>query len=318
MSPAPGARTAAAPPEDFRAVGRRVSNWGRWGDEDERGTLNLITSECLVAAGKLVRSGKLFALGIPFDEDGPQDGRVRANPTRLMKETGAEPQGHPGAFRYADDHVFMALQAASQWDALAHVHYDGLLYNGFPASSLTSRGASRCSVSNLSPGIVGRGVLLDVARARGVDWLDLGAVVEPEELDEVAGAQGVEVRSGDVVLVRTGWRRKFLSDHDKRGFKAGEPGLGIRCADWLRAHDVAAVGSDNFAVEVLPGEYAEEYLPLHMVAIRDLGMPLAEILDLEALAEDCAGDRVYEFLFAGAPLSFTGGVGSPVNPLVLK
>jgi kynurenine formamidase len=307
---------SAAPLEDFRTIGRRVSNWGRWGAEDERGTLNLITPECVVEAARLVRTGKTFALGIPFDQEGPQDGRVRGNPARMMKETGANPRG--GAFRFADDYVFMALQAASQWDALAHVHYDGSLYNGFPASSVDVEGAAHCAVTNLSPGVVGRGVLLDVARRRGVDWLPLGTAITPEDLDEVADAQGVVVRAGDVLLVRTGWRRKFVTDGDRAGFKAGEPGLSVRCAAWLHEHGVAAVGSDNYAIEVVPGEYDDEYLPLHMIAIRDMGMPFAEILDLEDLAEDCAADGVYEFLFAGPPLAFTRGVGSPVNPLALK
>lgn len=306
------------PLEDFRTIGRRVSNWGRWGSEDERGTLNLITPERVSAAARLVRAGKTFALGIPFDEHGPQDGRIRANPSRLMKETGAQPQGNPGAFRYADDYVFMALQAATQWDALAHVHYDGQLYNGFPSSDVSERGAARCAVTNLSPGVVGRGVLLDVAAHRGVDWLDVGVAIGPDELDAVADAQGVEVQPGDVVLVRTGWRRRFLSDGDRAAFKAGEPGLSVRCADWLRDHEVAAVGSDNFAIEVIPGEYPDEYLPLHMVAIRDMGMPLAEILDLESLGGDCAEDGCFEFLFVGAPLPFTRAVGSPVNPLAIK
>lgn len=307
-----------APLEDFRTIGRRVSNWGRWGPDDERGTLNLITPDLVVEAARLVRTGKTFALGIPFDSDGPQDGRVRGNPTRLMKETGGRMPGHSGALRYADDYVFMALQAASQWDSLAHVHYDGQLYNGFPASSVDVTGADRCSVTNLSPGVCGRGVLLDVARMQGVDWLPLGTAIYPQDLDAAAEMAAVEVRSGDVLLIRTGWRRKFVTDNDKAGFKAGEPGLSVRCADWLYQHEVAALGSDNFAVEVLPGEYDDEYLPLHMVALRDMGMPLAEILDLEELADDCAADGIYEFLFTGPPLSFTRGVGSPVNPLALK
>jgi kynurenine formamidase len=235
-----------------------------------------------------------------------------------MKETGLDPQPYPGAFRYADDYVVMALQAASQWDALAHVHYDGLLYNGFPANSITARGAAHCSIDRLSPGLVGRGLLLDIARLRGVDWLPAGAAIYPGELDAALSAQGTEVRPGDILLVRTGWRLKFVRDGDKRAFKAGEPGLSVGCTQWLHDRGVAAVGCDNFAVEVLPGEYPDEYLPFHMIAIRDMGMPLAEILDLEALAADCAADGRYEFLFSGAPLPFTGGVGSPVNPLAIK
>jgi len=314
----PESESGTTPLEDFRTIGRRVSNWGRWGADDERGTLNLITPEHVVAAAGLVRTGRTFAMGIPFDGDGPQEGGLRGNPVRVMQATGAERRGRPGSLRFSDDVVFMALQAASQWDALAHVHYDGLLYNGFPSSSVDVTGAAHCAVTNLSPGVAGRGVLLDVARHRGVEWLALGSAIPPEELDEVAAAQGVEVGEGDVLLVRTGWRRKFVTDKDKDGFKAGEPGLSVRCADWLHRRGVAAVGSDNYAVEVVPGEYDDEYLPFHMIAIRDMGMPLAEILDLEELAADCASDGIYEFLFTGPPLAFTRGAGSPVNPLALK
>lgn len=304
--------------EDFRALGKRLSNWGRWGADDERGTANLITAGHVVRAAGLIRRGVTFPLAIPFGPDGPQDGRVRDNPVRLMKETGLDPQPNPGAFRYADDYVVMALQAASQWDALAHVHYDGRLYNDFPAATITARGAAHCSIDRLSPGLTGRGVLLDIARLRGVDWLPIGTAIQPADLDAAAAAQGVEIRAGDILLVRTGWRLKFVTDADKRGFKAGEPGLGLACAAWLHEHDVAAVGSDNFAVEVLPGEHPGEYMPFHMVAIRDMGMPLAEILDLEELAADCAADGRFDFFFTGTPLPFSGGVGSPVNPLAIK
>ena len=304
--------------EDFRSIGQRVSNWGRWGAGDERGTLNLITPQRVVAAAGLVRTGRTFALGIPFGPDGPQDGRIRENPLRLMRETGHGRSRYPGAFRYADDYVVMALQAATQWDALAHVHYDGKMYNGFPSEGITVQGAAHCSIDNLSPGVIGRGVLLDVARWRGVDWLPLGAAITPGDLDAVLAAQGVDVVEGDILLVRTGWRLKYLTDGSKTGFKAGEPGLSVTCAEWLHERGVGAVGSDNFAVEVLPGEYTDEYMPFHMIALRDMGMPLAEILDLEALAADCATDHRYDFLFTGAPLAFPGGVGSPVNPLAVK
>jgi kynurenine formamidase len=298
-------------------MGQRLSNWGRWGAEDERGTLNLLTPSRVAFAATLVRTGKVFDLGIPFDADGPQDGRIRPNPLRTMRETGRTAY-HPGAFRYADDYVFMALQAASQWDALAHVFYDEQLYNGFPSSEVDVHGAGRCSIERLSPGVVGRGVLLDLPRLNGVPWLDAGEAILPADLDDAAAAAGVEVRTGDVLLVRTGWRRMFLELRDPVAFKAGEPGLSVRCAEWLREHDVAAVASDNFAVEVLPGEYEDEYLPLHMVLLRDMGMPLGEILDFEELAADCADDGTYEFLFCGPPIKFARGVGSPINPLALK
>jgi len=303
--------------EDFRVAGARLRNWGRWGPDDERGTINLITPERLVAAAGLVRSGKVFDLGIPFDEHGPQGSASRINPVRLMSETGDE-QLFPGGFRYADDYIFMPLQAASQWDALAHVWYDDQLYNGYPASSITVKGATYNTIDKQSKGIAGRGVLLDIARFKGVDWLERGQVITPDDLTAAASSQGVEVTSGDILLVRTGWRRRFLSDRDATGFLAGEPGLGQACWDWLAQHEVAAVCSDNWAIEVLPGENPDAVLTVHMILIRDMGMTLGEILDFEELAQDCAADGVWEFFFVAPPLKVTRGVGSPINPLALK
>lgn len=303
--------------EDFREVGRRLSNWGRWGADDERGTVNLITPERIVAASRLVRRGAVFDLGIPFDRRGPQPGGGRINPVRLMAETGD--QQHPaGAFHYADDYVFMALQSASQWDGLAHVFYDDQLYNGFPATDVGPKGAMHCSIDKLAKGICGRGVLLDIARLRGVEWLQAGEVITPDDLDAAATAQGVEVGAGDILYVRTGWRTKFTTERDAAAFMAGEPGLGLACAQWLHDHEVAVIASDNWAVEVLPGEDPAEPLRVHMVLIRDMGMTLGEILDLDELAADCAADGVWEFFTAGPPIKFTNAVGSPINPLAIK
>ena len=303
--------------EDFRSFGERVRNWGRWGADDERGTVNLITPERLVEAAGLIRKGQIFDLGIPFDGDGPQPGGGRINPVRLMSETGAN-QVFPGAFRYADDYVFMPLQGASQWDALAHVYYDDQLYNGYPSSNVSVKGATKVSIDKMAKGIAGRGVLLDIARLLDVEWLEQGKVITPEELDRAASTQGVEMRSGDILLFRTGWRKKFLTEKDAVSFMAGEPGLGMACIDWLHQHEVAAVCSDNWAVEVLPGEYDDQLLTVHMVLIRDMGMTLGEILDFEELSADCAADGVYEFFFCAPPIKFTNAVGSPINPLAIK
>lgn len=304
--------------EGFRTIAARVRNWGRWGVDDQRGTLNLIGPAEVAAAAALVRHGRTIALGVPFEENGPQDGKVRQNPIRIMAETGHTPGRYPGVFRFADDVVVMALQAASQWDALAHVHYDGKMYNGYPISHITAAGATRLDVTNLSPGVVGRGVLLDVARHRGVRRMQPGEAISPEELDAVVAAQGVQLRSGDIVLIRTGWWTAFTQNGDPREYKVGEPGLSVRCADWLHRHDVAAVAADNYGVEVIPSEYDDEYMPLHMIALRDMGMPFAEILDFEELGADCAEDGIYEFLLVAPPLLFPRGVGSPINPLAIK
>jgi kynurenine formamidase len=306
--------------EDFRELGRRLSNWGRWdagGERDQRGTTNLITPDRIAAAAGLVRGGTVFDLGIPLGSDGPQAGGGRINPVLLFSETGAD-QRFPGAFHYADDYVFMPLQSASQWDGLAHVFYDDLLYNGFPASSVSPHGARHLSIEHQAKGIAGRGVLVDVARHRGVDWLAAGEVITPGELDAALAAQGTELRGGDILAVRTGWRRKFLADGDAASFMAGEPGLGLDCCAWLHAHDVAAICSDNWAIEALPGEVDGEVLPVHMVLIRDMGMTLGEILDFEELAADCAADGRYDFFLTAPPIKFRGAVGSPINPLAIK
>ena len=303
--------------EDFRELGQRLSNWGRWGADDERGTVNLITPECIVAASALVRRGAIFDLGIPFDRNGPQPGGGRINPVRLMAETGDQ-QSFPGSFHYADDYVFMPLQAASQWDGLAHVFYDDQLYNGFPASDVGPKGALHCSIDKMAKGIVGRGVLLDIARLRDVPWLQAGEVITPGDLDAAAARQGVDVRSDDILYVRTGWRTKFKAEGKDAGFMTGEPGLGLACAEWLHDHDVAVVASDNWAIEVLPGENPAEAMQVNMVLIRDMGMTLGEILDLDELADDCAADGISDFFTAAPPIKFTNAVGSPINPLAIK
>jgi kynurenine formamidase len=305
---------------DFREIGKRLSNWGRWdvdGVKDERGTTNLLTPDGIAAAARLVHDGKIFDLGIPFGKGGPQPGGGRINPVLMLSETG-EDQDFPGAFHYADDYVFMPLQSASQWDGLAHVFYDDHLYNGFPASSVTPHGTLANSIEKQAKGIAGRGVLVDVARYRGVDWLPLGEVITPDDLDGALAAQGVELAGGDILAVRTGWRRKFLNDNDPAGFMAGEPGLGIDCCEWLHSHDVAAVCSDNWAIEVLPGEIEGERMPVHMVLIRDMGMTLGEILDFEELAADCAADGRYDFFLTAPPIKFRRALGSPINPLAIK
>ncbi|HVO46810.1 MAG TPA: cyclase family protein [Steroidobacteraceae bacterium] len=304
--------------EKFRAIGERLSNWGRWGKDDERGTTNFITPERLVAAARLIRTGKVFDLGIPFGADGPQSGAGgRINPILLVSETGQD-QEFPGAFHYADDYIFMPLQAASQWDSLAHVHYDGKLYNGFPASSIGPRGARHCGIDKQGKGIAGRGVLLDIPRHLDRKWLEMGEVITPEQLDACATAAGIEFRSGDILCIRTGWRRKFLEERNPTEWMKGEPGIGLASCEWLAKREIAVVCCDNIAVEALPGEVADEVLPVHMVLLRDMGMTLGEILDFEELAADCAADGVYEFFFCGPPIKFTRALGSPINPLAFK
>jgi len=303
----------------LREIAQRVSNWGRWGAEDERGTLNLITPEAIRRAAATVRRGDVFALGLPFGADGPQIGQGgRVNPIHLMSAIDGRLGAAPEAPRYADDFITMPLQCATQWDSLAHVWYDGRLYNGFPASTIGTAGAARDGIDKVGAGVVGRGVLLDVARARGVESLRAGEVITPADLEAAERAERVRVGSGDVLLVRTGHLRVFTVDANREGYMRTMPGLGIACVPWLRERDVAAVATDTSAVEVIPFEDPSLPLPVHALCIRDMGLTLGEMFVLDALAEECARDAAWEFLFTAPPLRVAGGVGSPLNPLAVK
>ncbi len=324
---------------DFRRVAREVSNWGRWGAEDELGTLNFITADKVAQAASLVRHGKVFPLGVDFGSSGPQGSfEFRHNPVHIMTVDGGDANTlvrygpgwaqNPTAqqmgsylvdnlFRFNDDMIIMPLQAATQWDALSHVYYEDQLYNGFSAGSVTSLGAFHCGIEKVDvKGITSRGVLLDLVRHRGAEvFLEQGNPITPEELDDVVRAQGVTVGRGDIVLIRTGWWTRFLQAGDKT-----EPysGLDWRCASWLHDHEIAAVAADNLQVEDLVSGVEGVFLPLHLLCLRDMGMIFGEYWDLTALAADCAADGVYEFQLVAPPLRFVGAVGSPVNPIAIK
>ncbi|MCG8587983.1 MAG: cyclase family protein [Proteobacteria bacterium] len=308
-----------------REWGERYSNWGRFGDDDERGALNFITPERIRRAASLVRSGTVISCALPFDRNGPQTGTgARHNPIHVMLATGTDAlagvqDAIPGGFRYADDAVTMPLQCGTQWDALSHVFYDGKMYNDRDIALVTSEGAGANSIDKLRHDVVGRGVLLDVPRHRGVAWLEGGVGIGPDDLDACAEAQGVTVEPGDIVLVRTGMMTRCLEQKSWEGYCGGPaPGLSVHAARWLYEREVAAVATDTWAVEVHPYETADCALPLHMISIRNTGVLFGEIFALDALAGACAADGRYAFLFSAPPLPITGAVGSPINPLAIK
>lgn len=304
----------------FKAVGRRLSNWGRWGPEDQLGTLNHLTPERVARAAALVQGGRRFELSIPLGKDGPHTqtrAGVRVNPLHLM---GVLPGDIdlPDGVQVADDYLVLPLQAGTQWDGLTHVAYDDRCYNDVPVSSIRARtGADRNAIDAVLPGFAGRGVLVDLPRLHGRRWLDPDHRVEPDELEAALAAQRVDLEAGDVLLVRTGWRRKALVE-GWEGWLDVEPGLSLDCAEWLHRHDVCAVASDNWGIEVAPARGDEGFLPLHCVLIRDMGMMLGEMWDLEELAADCAADGRWSFFLVAPPLRITGGVGSPVSPVAIK
>jgi kynurenine formamidase len=305
--------------EKLRAIAARVSNWGRWGADDEIGTLNLVTAEAVRRGAACVRRGTVFSLGLRFDSNGPQTGSIgRINPIHLMSAIDSGVGTDPEGFRYNDDFITMPLQCATQWDGLAHVHYGGKLYNGHPLASVTAAGAGHNSIDKIGRGVISRGVLFDLARLKGVERLAPGLVITSADLDAAERASRTKIESGDVLLIRTGHLALFTKDGDRQGYMSREPGLGIDCVEWLRRRDVAAVAADTMAIEVIPFEDPKLPLPFHMLAIRDVGLTLGEMFDLDELAEDCARDGVYEFLFTAPPLKITGAVGSPLNPLAVK
>jgi kynurenine formamidase len=211
----------------------------------------------------------------------------------------------------------MPLQCATQWDGLAHVFYDDHCYNGVPASSITARGAERLAIDQLARAVIGRGVLLDIARLHGVECLATDHGIGPSDLDAAVERQGVHVGEGDVLLLRTGWTTRFVPG-SPADFMGPEPGLTLDACAWLRERDVAALACDNWAVERYPSGDPGATMPVHYVLIRDVGMTLGEMFDLEALAADCDSDGVYEFLLCAPALKIAHGVGTPLNPLAVK
>ncbi len=305
-------------PAEVKELAARVRNWGRWGDDDEIGTLNLITDEVVKAAAGEIKTGKRLALGIPMDEHGPQTGAMpgRENPKREMVLIDQPLTGDPSEFTTSDDKVTMGIQACTHWDALAHVSYEGKLYNGVPSSVITEAGASRMGIDKVKT-LVGRGVLLDVPKAKGVQRLDGGYAVTAGDLDAASEMGNVDVRSGDIVLLRTGWMQHFLGG-DRQAYGVPSPGPSLQTVQWFRDHDVAAVATDNITFEVYPSEREDAMLAIHLLHLVDMGMTQGQNWNFEELAADCADDGRYSFFLDASPLPFTNAVGSPVNPIVIK
>ena len=310
--------------DTVREWGRRYSNWGRWGPDDEKGALNFITPACILAATALPRRGQVISCALPFDQNGPQTGvGGRHNPIHYMLAHGGDAlagaQDFPGGFRYADDAVTMPLQCGTQWDSLAHVFYDGKMYNDRDIRLVTSTGAAKNGITAARHGVVGRGVLLDLPHQLGVEWLEDGHAIKPDDLEACAEAEGVAIESGDIVLVRTGMLTRCLREKSWKGYCGGPaPGLSIHCARWLFEREIAAVATDTWGVEVRPNETPDCFQPLHMISLRNTGLLLGEIFFLDELSRACAEDGRYEFLFTAPPLPITGAVGSPINPLAIK
>lgn len=305
--------------ERVREIAPRVSNWGRWGDDDERGTLNFIDAAAIRRGAASVIDGTTIPLSIPMGLDGPRlmGQSSRLPPLRTMTVHNFAWTGDPATGELNDDTVTMGLQACTHWDALSHVGYEGVLYNGFPNSTVTAEaGATRCGIDAVGA-ITTRGVLLDLARMLGVEHLEHGFVITTDHLDDALAASGVRPEAGDVVLLRTGLMSRFLAG-DRKAYEWGSPGLDPACALWFHTHDVAAYAIDSQNPDPFPAQDDSVFLPFHLLALRDMGLLQGQNWNLDALAAVCAADGRYTFQLHATPEPFTGGSGAPVAPVAVR
>jgi kynurenine formamidase len=299
---------------DFRALFEAVSNWGRWGEDDERGALNDLTADRIAAAARLVRSGETVTLSLPLNTRSGIDNPEPA--AHWMTMLGDVDIGS-GTLRFAKDYIGVDYHndGHSHIDALCHVAFDGAIYNGKPSGSVTSEGATVDTIDVVKDGLVGRGVLLDVPRLRGVRWLEPGEHVFGEDLERAEREQGVAVGEGDILLVRTGHalRCAELDPWDTPHAKAG---LHPTAALFLAERRIAALGSDGNS-DTAPSTTEGIDFPIHALTLNAMGVHLLDYLQFEDLVAACERAGRWEFLFIAAPLRIVGGTGSPLNPIAI-
>jgi kynurenine formamidase len=286
---------------------KTLSNWGRFGERDQLGTLNLITPEKRAATAALVKSGRSVSCARPLPTQPAPD-----NPTpvvHLMTATATE--DHGGDYFAIAPHGF----STSHIDALCHIFHEGKLYNGYPIEKVTAHGALELGIHELRDGIVSRGVLLDIPRARGVDYLKPGDPIFPDDLERAEEQASLRVESGDVLLIQTG-RWDYRDAHGPWSPADGVAGLDASCLPWLHERGVAALGCDGVS-DVIPSRVEGMTLPIHSVAIVAMGIHLLDNLELRDLARACAEENRWAFLLSIAPLVLKRGTASPVNPLAL-
>lgn len=302
-------------------------NWGRWGPDDEVGALNFLDAAEVLRGVASVKSGKTFTLQVQMGHpngDPIWPGRSQVQKFNVMDKghfiCGAGKES-PGNHEYADDVMIMYLQGSTQYDALGHVWYDDHIYNGYDART-TAGSMQKASVLPLAErGIVGRGVLIDMARHRGKEVLDKGETFDHHDLMAAAQAQGCEIMKHDILIIRTGWIGSYYR-RDPQEFYADfvEPGLTFsrELVKWFHEMELANLVTDTIANEVTADPETGVVIPLHCALMRNLGVTFTEIAALDDLAGDCAEDGQWSFLYTAAPLKVVGGSGAPVNPVVIK
>ena len=285
-----------------------LSNWGRWGAEDQLGAINLITPETRLAAVKLVTQGVSVSLARDVEKEAAVD-----NPRPFLHKMLNVGLNNPGQFVSDDFQVSYHGYAHTHMDSLCHMAFDGKMYNGFPQAEVVAEGAAKLGVTNFKEGIFGRAVLMDIPRLKGVDWLEPGTPIYPSDLDAWEKEAGFSTASGDIVLIRTGrWARRDTEGPWDVSSKSA--GLHASAAKWLKDRDAAILGSDA-ASDVSPSLVEGVNQPIHQLVIIAMGMPIFDNLDLEAVAQEAARQNRWEFLVTAAPIAVGGGTGSPFNPI---
>ena len=296
------------------------NNWGRWGQQDQMGALNLITPAKRTQAAALVQSGETVSCARPITTEITPD--ISFQVQRYMVDSGegrdTDPLERRNSRRGAAEFIGMVFhgQTITHIDALSHYSFEGLMYNGVPAGVVTSReGAQSHAIDLTAQGLVTRGVLLDIAKVRGVDWLPPNAPVMPEDLDAAERDHGVTVESGDILLVRTGNYRRRIQEGP---LPPTEPSVAchVACAPWFKERGIAMLGTDT-SNDVRPNEYANIVSPVHIACLVYLGVWLIDNANLEEVSEAAARHNRHEFMLSIGPLRLRHVTGSPVNPIAI-
>jgi kynurenine formamidase len=281
----------------------------KWGAADERGAANLVTAESVLAASKLIRSGEVVELGRVLAMDMPLFGTRRFD--IHTKRTGG-PAGSNK--RYTNEELVISEigQVGTQFDMFSHQSIDNRHYNCFATDEIAGRnGFTKLGVEKIGA-IYARGVLIDVAAAKGVDMLEVGYEITVDDLQAALSRQGISLRRGDAVLIHTGWGKLWGVDNAR--YNSGCPGIGVAAAEWLAKQDPILFGADNFPVEVAPNPDKNLSLPIHQLALSVYGIFLLENMKLDELA----AKKAYEFAFVVQPLKIKGGTGSTVAPIAIR
>jgi len=285
-----------------------LSNWGRWGKDDQAGTLNLITPAKRKQAAALVKEGYSVSLARDTEKEKAPDNSSPFD--HVMRATGATAKGQFLTDTYG---VSYHGYAHTHMDSLCHMFYQGKMYNGFSPLEVTEKGAQKLAITNMKGGILTRGILVDIPVLKGVPYLEPGLAIYLEDLEAWEKKAGVKITSGDVVFIRTGrWARRA----EKGPWDASKLSAGLHASSvkWLRARDVAMVGSDA-ASDVMPSQVEGVVQPVHQLLLVAMGTPIFDNCDLEAVSKAAAERKRWAFLISAAPLAVTGGTGSPLNPI---